>query len=474
MGTSETSCRIKPYKDRAMRKALIVFCFACVAQITAQDHHIMMNKRSSNLCLKECIAKAEWEFHSRTFFMSTINDGALKDDYALATGAGLRMVTLPYYGFQAGVSGFFTYNVISSSLFKPDPLTGLFNRYEVGLFDVENFSNRNDLDRLEELFLKYTLSKSSVIVGKINLNTPFFNPQDSRMRPTLEEGVWVSILESKKIALSGGWIWDVSPRSTVRWFTVANSIGVYPVGVNSAGQKSLYAGQIEGNSGMGIVNVYINPKEAVKINLWNALLENVMNTAMIDVKLEQKKKHYKFYESIMFVHQDAINNGGNADPINTYRDKGSTSNVVSSQLGLATKAINANINYTHITGDGRYLMPREWGREPFYTFMPRERNEGMGNVHAFMGKIAFIINTCPGIDVSLAYGYYQLPGVQNFRLNKYGLPSYQQVNLEFDYIFEKVLKGLSLKALIAGKLGAGETYSNLKYLYNKADMLNLI
>ena len=30
-----------------------------------------------------------------------------------------------------------------------------------------------------------------------------------------------------------------------------------------------------------------------------------------------------------------------------------------------------------------FLMPREWGREPFYTFLPRERNEGLGGVNAW-------------------------------------------------------------------------------------------
>jgi hypothetical protein len=30
-------------------------------------------------------------------------------------------------------------------------------------------------------------------------------------------------------------------------------------------------------------------------------------------------------------------------------------------------------------------MPREWGRDPFY-FMPRERNEGYGDVNAIMTK----------------------------------------------------------------------------------------
>jgi hypothetical protein len=86
------------------------------------------------------------------------------------------------------------------------------------LFDIDNHTNKNDLDRFEELYIKYSLSKSSLMVGKFNLNTPFLNPQDGRMRPTIEEGVWLSIKESKKIGFNGGWIWEVSPRSTVNGF----------------------------------------------------------------------------------------------------------------------------------------------------------------------------------------------------------------------------------------------------------------
>jgi hypothetical protein len=448
--------------------------FLIVSVVGAQDnneHHIALKPSKDSLCLKECIQKADWEFRSRTFFMSTINDGILKDDHALASGAGLGILTRPFHGFQVGISGFFAYNIFSSDLSKPDSLTGQPNRYEAGLFDIENHSNKNDLDRLEELYLKYNWSKSAVTIGKINLNTPFFNPQDGRMRPTLEEGVWLSIRESKKIQLSGGWIWDVSPRSTVRWYSIANSIGIYPVGVSTTGKKSLYQGEIEGSTGMAIINLFLKPGEKIKINVWNSFLENVMNTAVIEINLEQKNGNAKLYEGLMFVHQDAINNGGNADPVKTYMEEGSSSNVISAQAGLKTKKVNTNINYTHITGDGRYLMPREWGRDPFYTFLSRERNEGFGNVHALMGKIIFT-NFLPRTGASLAYGYYQLPDVRNFRLNKYGMPSYHQLNLELNYAFDKVMKGMEIKALIAGKLNQGNTYDNPKYLYNKVNMLN--
>ena len=436
------------------------------------DHHIVLkSKENDSLCLKDCLLKAHWEAHTRTFVMSTINEGNLKDDYAIASGAGIGLLTKPLYGFQVGVSGFFMYNVLSSNIEQLDSLTLQSNRYEVGLFDIESLTNKNDLDRLEELYLKYTFSKNSLAVGKINLNTPFLNPQDGRMRSTVEEGVWLSIKESSKIGFNGGWIWKISPRSTVNWYSLANSMGVYPSGVNADGKKSDYFGNIEGNSGMAIANIYFFPSKNLKINLWNSYLENVMNTALIEINIEQPKEKIKFYEGLIYLHQDAVNNGGNVDQSKTYMNKGAQSNVISAQIGLKNKKINSSLNYTHITGDGRYLMPKEWGREVFYTFLPRERNEGFGNVHAFMTKTTFVMWNSK-FKTSLGYGYYGLPDVKKYRLNKYGMPSYHQINYEASYTFDKFLKGLELKFLVAYKIKQGETYNNLKYVYNKVNMVN--
>ncbi len=463
-----------------MKKVLsylfLIISFYSIAQDNGHhhavdSHHISLKSKDST-SLKDSFLKANWEAHSRTFLMHTLNEGDLKDDYALASGAGIGVLTQPVYGFQVGVSGFFIYNLWSSDIHNIDSLTKLPNRYELGLFDVENHTNKNDLDRLEELYIKYNLSKSAITVGKMNINTPFLNPQDGRMRPTIEEGVWLQINESKKIGFNGGWIWEVSPRSTVQWFTLANSMGINPMGVNVDGTKSDYHDHIK-SEGMAIANVYIKPNENLKINLWNSYLDNVMNSAMIEVNTTQSlSENSKLYQGLMFIHQDAVNDGGNENQRETYINRGAQSNVISAQIGVRSKKSNTSLNYTHITGDGRYLLPREWGKEPFYTFMPRERNEGLGNVHAFMAKTTF--NAFKNkFKAGLAYGYYLLPDVKDYRLNKYGMPSYHQVNLDLAYSFDRFLRGLEIKFLAAYKIKAGETYDNLKYVYNKVNMVNL-
>ena len=74
------------------------------------------------------------------------------------------------------------------------------------------------------------------------------------------------------------------------------------------------------------------------------------------------------------------------------------------------------------------------------------------------------------LSSSIAMGYYHLPEVSNFRLNKYGLPSYHQLNIDTRYQFKGLLKGLETQILFVYKGKSGETYGNDKYVINKVEM----
>jgi hypothetical protein len=415
--------------------------------------------------------QSKWSLHSRSYFMSTMNEGSLKDDYALAQGAGIGLLTVPVKGFQLGVAGYFIFNLVSSDLSKPDPISGGNNRYEIGQFDVSNPKNKHDLDRLEDLFLKYSYRKNSITIGRMELNTPFMNLQDGRMRPTLEEAVWLNIHQFKKIKFNGGYVWGVSPRSTIQFYDLKSSVGIYGQGVNIDGTKSNYFNNIA-SKGFYMGNINISPFKKFEINLWNGFFENVSNTALVELKNEfGKQEDEKYYQGLMFIRQDAVNNGGNANQSHTYISKGSQANVVSARLGMKRKSLDINFNYTHITGDGRYLMPREWGRDPFYTFMSRERNEGAGNVHAANTNITYTSKN-QNLKSTIAYGFYKMSAVTDPRLNKYGMPSYHQINLSSTYIFKNFWKGLELRFLVASKIKSGNDYLAPKYIYNKVNMTN--
>jgi len=293
------------------------------------------------------------------------------------------MLLQGFMGFGWASEAFFIFNTGSSDLVKPDPSTQQLNRYEIGLFDIENPSNKNDIDRLEELYLSYSWKKNSVVLGKQIINTPFINPQDGRMRPTGVEGIWLKT-KTSAVKIDGGLLWGISPRSTVRWFNIGQSIGIYPQGVNESGKPSDYKEHISSNF-IGIIGISYPVSSRLKIQLWEQLTQQVSNTILLQADQqfgENKEEHY--YAAVQTIIQHSIKNGGNHDPAHTYMPKGNSAVSFGARLGWKEKHQDISFNYTRITRQGRYLMPREWGRDPFFTFLPRERNEGFGDLHAWM------------------------------------------------------------------------------------------
>jgi hypothetical protein len=115
------------------------------------------NQTEDSTSLLHAFKNGQYSGHFRYFFMATDNTDGLSDYFANAVGGGLHYNTAKYHGFQFGLSGFYVFNLYSCDLGSLDQETGLGNRYEIGLFDVEDPYNRKDIDRLEELYLKYSL-----------------------------------------------------------------------------------------------------------------------------------------------------------------------------------------------------------------------------------------------------------------------------------------------------------------------------
>ena len=407
--------------------------------------------------------------HFRYFFMRTNNTDELTDYYANAAGGGIRFETASFYGFRFAVGGSYVFNIASSDLTVPDSLTGQYNRYEIGLFDVTEPQNTDGIDRLEELYLSYRFKSSEILFGRQFINTPFLNLQDGRMRPGAVEGLVVHFREWSWIDLQSGFIYAMSPRSTSRWYSVENTFGIYPSGVNPDGSKSDYKGHVN-TPGIAYLGATTRWKGKYNIQLWEVMVPNVMNTAMLELGWNHKlTSGDKLSAGVQLIRQDGIGDGGSEETDQAYFQKGARSIVYGLKFGYKKEKWESSIQYTRITSDGRYLMPREWGRDPMYTFMPRERNEGLGDVNAVMGKINFKEIT-KGFSAGVALGYFDLPDVKNTRLNKYGMPSYAQLNLDLRYAFSGLFEGLDIQYLFIAKINAGDTYDNLKYVFNKVDM----
>lgn len=406
---------------------------------------------------------------ARSYVSATVNQKDLSDYYAWAFGAGIGYETPMFLKhFQLGMSGFFILNVASSDLAKADAQTGQANRYEIGLYEIERPEYRRDLNRLEELFFKARFGKKSVLtIGRQIPQSPFINPQDGRMSPTLIEGAVLDMNEGPHWKLHGEYLWRVSPRSTVRWMDIGESIGVYPVGTDINGKPSQYKNQVVSNY-VGILGAtYQTPHW--NIQLWDTYIDNVLNTAF--AKMEWKSKAVggkNWMAGAQVIRQNAVGNGGNTDPAKAYTQPGSSALVFSGRVGRQSPQFDWFLNATRITSEGRYLMPREWGREPFYTFLPRERNEGFGDVTA--ATLTTFYKPQKNIKVEISGGYFRLPDAKNVLLNKYGMPGYSQINLGITYQLEGRLKGLSALLLVVRKDEQSNTYNNDRYVFNKVNM----
>lgn len=411
----------------------------------------------------------------RTYAMATTNKGHLADNYAWAIGGGIHYespILWKHLSFEIG--GVFITNLASSDLGKPDSATQVKDRYEIALFDLENPNNRSVLDRMDEFNTRFHFfKKSKLTLGRQIITSPLINPQDGRMRPSLMSGLWFTSDDIVKTHIEGGWLWSAAPRSTVRWFSTAESIGVYSNGVNEDGSKGNYFMNLE-SKGIFAVGVKSKLLPFMQANVWNYFIENIQNTTFAQLDFEYPlsisgKKKDKLKASLQVIHQNTLNDGGNANPQKTYVQNGSKTWILGGRIGLQISESEILMNYTHITSDGRFTFPREWGREPLLTFMQRERNEGSGGVDALnitwtkqKGRLKTFIGA----------GYYKMPDVKNVRLNKYGMPSYTQLNVSALYRFNGYLKNMTAEALIVHKWNKGRLYDNEKYRINKVDMTN--
>jgi hypothetical protein len=426
-------------------------------------------KGNDSLSLAAFFKKGHLAVQVRSIGMATFNEAQLKDYGAWGTGLAISYESPSFKGFQLGAGGSFVSNIISSDLVTASPLSGSSSRYEKGLFNITNPSQKG-IPRQELLYIRYTHRESKITIGKQSINTPFINPQDGRIRPGFEEGIWMELHELKHLSIQTGWLWKMAPRSTANWYGIGRSIGLYSTGVDETGNRSAYGGNTNSH-GIGITGLqYTLPKW--NLQLWNYYTENIMNTSFFqaDHRIDLKNGR-SLAGGLQATLQYSSGNGGNRDELKRYFPKSEKAFVISSRFGYKTKRWETFLNYTRITGDGRFLMPREWGREPFYTFMLRERNEGFGNVHAVVLNTGFQ-PVGKKWKAEVAAGNFFLPPVTEYRLNKYEMPAYYQLNGLLTYSFSNKLDGLVLQFLIVYKGNSGKTYSEQKYIDNKIDMLH--
>ncbi|MBK9759647.1 MAG: hypothetical protein IPO90_06675 [Flavobacteriales bacterium] len=448
---------------------LIVFAFPISAQ--QSEHDIPSNDSlRGESTLYDFMKQGQVEGRFRLYNMMTINDGAPTDHHAVAFGGALGFTSQRWKGLRFKVSGGYTFDLASSELTLPDPVTGQPSRYEIGLFDIADPRKTNDVAYLQEFQLDWLSpsERSNLVFGKQSLNTPFLNAQDGRMHPSLFEGLWAKQRTKKGTAFEGGWIYRISPRSTSTWYAVSESMDINPVGRDIHGKSSAYGDHIQ-SAGIFAASVKQALWRKVSATAWNVYTENVFNSALL--QLDAGGREERWSASAMAIRQDPAARGACAHDSIAYMPATEASWAFSSRLRNVLGRFRWQLNYTRITAHGRYLMPREWGRDPFFTFLPRERNEGAGDVHAATLNLIWK-DMKSGWRIQVDGGIYRMPTITDARLNKYTMPSYAQFDINAQYQFKGGWKGLAMQTLVLAKLPVGDEAVTAKQAFNKVDMLH--
>lgn len=414
----------------------------------------------------------------RYYYMQEDNQNSLRDYFGSAIGGKLKYETASLKGLKAGIA-FYTTNFLSDNIDSTHTEPTANNkgsRYVIGLMDASN-PDINTISGVGEAYISYLHSKTKVTFGRMKLKTPFMNPEDGRMIPTLEQGLWIKSKDIANIVFQAGYINAFWNRSTSDWKSVKDSIGYgYGQGLEPLEKKikGNYYGNISSDGLYVISAKYVGFKHS-KLQVWNYYAQNLFNLAYFEGNYNRKVGDYKLVSGLQYINEKAIGEGGNSDPTKAYMRHGERAQVYGGKVGVKYKDSLLAIAYNYTTKSGRFIFPREWGKEPFYTFQKRERSEGSGGAHAWLLTLDqnFGFVNMHNLNTKIGYGRYYKPDVYNHILNKYGLPSYAQMNIDIFYSFRGYLKGLKLEYLLARKYAIGNTYqtiNNSNFVFGKVNM----
>ena len=451
----------------------ILFCYTSLWSFSQHRHHghkVINNSDSLSSSLGRDLDKGTFEFHKRSFFMQTINKGDLMNYNALASGAGLGYYSPSWKGFHIGFSGFFVFQLFENNIYKADTITNNTNRYEILLFDMNDFENKRDLDRLEEFYFTYEQKRFFAIMGRQKFESPLLNEQDNRMRANLYNGLSVSYSDSLW-SVTGAWFKDVTIRGTVDWYSIEESYGVYPFGRNPFGTASGYKDEIS-TKGIGVLGAkYKTKNKKNKSEIWNYFNENVFNLTFAQTEFKLPVKSWELLLGGQGFYQTAINYGGNENQLKTYILKNESTYGYGSRVGIQKGKHSVTLNYLGISDQGRFLFPREWGREQFFATLPRERFEGAGAVNALMMKYTYKIPD-KGWEFFIGASKVDHANLEEYRHNKYGIPSYFHAVASVDYKFKGYLEGMDIRFFVANKTAQNPKEIPDEYRINRVDLWN--
>lgn len=417
--------------------------------------------------LVDVFRKAEIEGHVRNFFMTTINQGNLRDYYTNATGGAIGIKTMPYKGLSIGVKGIFTYQTFSSDLNKMDDRLHKVSKWEHELYDINDLDNYNDLDRLEELYVEYAFKKGSLTFGKMPIQeSNLVNRSDGRMKPFAFSGLQLRLAVDSSTSLHLAAIGKVSPRSTVEWYQFDEAIGIVNNGIQPSGKPANYRGQSD-SKGFSVLGIEKNIGQT-ELTYYNYHIHRMINTSLVEWYAPISKFGIKLQYALQF----ADSYQAQLDYENRYVQPHENGQFISVHSKWKQPKSSIALAYTHLFATGRFLFPRELGRDHLSTSISRSRAEGLGNANVLTLDYQYILNEQLSFQAEATTVIQNENGRAEF--NKYNLDDYYQFNTRIHYTAQDFFEGLELSLLYVFKENYRQNQAELIFNRSNFHQINCI
>lgn len=419
---------------------------------------------SFNLVSQEKTRKFKWGGSLTSRYMSTNNSGDLENFNAFVfygdIGGSYKVNS--WLTLSTQVNGLAVPN--TDGITKIDVTTGSGPIYEGNLFNIRTMSGNSEF-ALPILSAQIELEGQFITIGRFLKNTPAVNAEPWPF-PNALEGVWYENYKAENTSWQLGAIYRIAPRFSGNFETIGSSIGVGGIGVDVFGDPSGYRENVESDILIiGNYNKLFN--EIFSIDIWDYYAEGITNTLLIEPKVQITENDLTF--SALGMYQTKVGDGGNDNPSLAFRV-----DDLALYFGLrAEKRIGKNsfqLNFSRISDNGRFLLPREWGLEPFYTFQRRTRIEGFRDVTSLMFKWERIwSNNSGNYRLFSSLGKNKLPVVTDAPRNKYYTPSHYHWAWDFKYEPTQWMKGLSAEIYTAYRFLDATVDNDPDALINRAD-----
>lgn len=179
---------------------------------------------------------------------------------------------------------------------------------------------------------------------------------------------------------------------------------------------------------------------------------------------------FDFNLGIQYVYQNPLSFSEDLVYVNRYVQPGENGQVLSSQLSWEKSGFNLALGYTHAFDTGRFLFPKELGRDRFFTSISRSRLEGLGNADVFILKAAYHVPK-PDFYIGIEMQQLQGPETGKFEFNKYNVDESFQINSRLSYHAHGFLEGLNFDILWIYR--RNQNHTDAQSIFNKSNFNQL-